>query len=437
MGSGPIPAPDDSAAVDRAEIGALRARLAELESAKPAAEPGKHRVRSFFSASLIVVACVLAPLSVVAAWAAGEIGDTGRYVATVSPLASNPDIQAGIANRVTTAVAGQLDISALVQQVTPGDRPRLEALLQKAAGPVTGALTSFVHDQTLNVVSSSWFATFWDTANRAAHASVVKLLTGEGGGVVQVQDGAVTVDLAPVVEQVKNTLVGDGITIASRIPPIHAGFTVMQVENIGTYRTLFRILQIAGDWLPFVALAFAAAGILLARDRRRALVAVGLGVFVAAGVVGIGVRLGRSFYLDALPADVSQAAAGAVYDALSRFLVTTCRTVSILGLLVGAAAWLSGPSRPAIAVRGLCSVGIDATRDFADRLGMKTGPVGAFIQRFRPWITWGAVLIAAVALALWHYPTGKVVIWLAVACLLVLIAVEFLADRPRPDSDTV
>lgn len=437
MGSGPMPVPDDRGAVDRAEINALRARVAELEAAEPAAPRSrKRRMRSFFSALLIVVAWVLAPLSVVAAWAAGEIGDTGRYVSTVSPLASNPDIQAGIANRVSAAVAGQLDLAALVQQVTPADRPRLEALLQKAASPVTEALTGFVHDQTLNVVSGSWFATFWDDANRAAHASVVKLLTGKGGGAVRVQDDAVTVNLGPVVGQVKAKLVDDGVTIAGRIPPVDAGFTIMEAENIGTYRTLFRVLQILGDWLPFVAPAFVAGGVLLARDRRRALVVAGLGVFVAAGVVGIGVRLGRSFYLDALPADVSQAAAGAVYDAMSRFLVTTCRTVSVLGLLVGVAAWLSGPSRPAIAVRGLCRVGIDATRDFADRLGMKTGPVGPFVRRFRAWITWGAVLAAAVALAVWDYPTGKVVIWLAVGCVAVLAAVEFLAGRGSSGPDT-
>lgn len=420
-----------ASAVDRAEIAALRARVAELESSeKPPAPRRKHRLRSFFSALLIVLAWVLAPLSVVSAWAAGTVGDTDRYTATIAPLAANPDVQAAIADRATQALMSRLDLAALVQQAAPADRPGLAALLRQAAGPVTGALTSFVHDRTLAVVQSPWFATFFADANRAAHASVTKVLTGEGGGAVQVRDGAVTLDLGPLVDRVKTQLVADGITVAGRLPAVHTSFTLMQAENITTYRKGFRLLQILGDWLPFIALACAAAGVLLARDRRRALVTAGLGVFVTAGVVGIGVRLGRGFYLDALPADVSQNAAGAVYDTMSRFLIVTCRTVAILGLVVAVAAWLSGPSRPAVFVRGFWRVGIDATREFADRMGLRTGPVGAFAHRFRSWITGGAVLAAGIALALWHYPTGMVVFWLALACVAVLMVVEFLAEPP-------
>ncbi|MFD0638207.1 hypothetical protein ACFQ9X_48320 [Catenulispora yoronensis] len=41
------------------------------------------------------------------------------------------------------------------------------------------------------------------------------------------------------------------------------------------------------------------------------------------------------------------------------------------------------------------------------------------------------MLIAGVALALWHYPTGLVVFWLAIACVAVLVLVEFFAEAPR------
>ncbi|GAA1991279.1 hypothetical protein [Catenulispora subtropica] len=428
-------------AADRAEIAALRARVAELEAAKAsaAAAPApvkKHRIRSFFSALLIFLAWILAPLAVVAAWSASVVGDTGRYVSTVAPLARNPDIQQSVANRTTDAIMSHLDIQTLVQEAAPADRPRLDAVLQKAAGPVTSALTSFVHEQTLNLVQSDWFASFWDDANRAAHASVDKLLTGQGGGAVQVKNGAVTIDLAPVVDKVKTQLVAKGVTVADKIPQVHTDITVMQAEHINKYRTYFRLLQILGVWLPFVFLACVAGGVLLAKNRRHALIVAGLGVFVAAALVGIGVRAGRTFYLNALPADVSQASASAVYDIMSRFLITTNRTVAILGLLVALAAFLAGPTRVAGAVRGFWHAGIDSTRQFADHLGMRTGPVGAFVYRFRSWITWGAVVIAGVVLLLWHYPTGMVVFWLALACLLVLLVVDFLSEPPAAGSES-
>src|SRR5882672_10613474 len=100
-----------------------------------AVAPRRHRVRSFFSALLIVLACVLAPLTVAAVWIADEVGDTDRYVATMAPLASDPAIQAGVANRVTTQVTSAIDVNGLVGDLQGaltslvGDRPRLSTAL--------------------------------------------------------------------------------------------------------------------------------------------------------------------------------------------------------------------------------------------------------------------------------------------------------------------
>lgn len=426
------------AAKQEAELRALRARVSELESAQKAgagaADTGRprHRLKSFFAAVCIALAWILAPLSIIAAWTSGIVGDTDRYVHTVSPLARNPDIQAAVANRVSNVVAQNLDLGSLVQEYAPADRPRLEQLLKAASGPIEGAITSFVHDQTLNVVSSAWFAQFWDNANRLAHASVDNVLTGKGGGAVQVKGSAVTIDLAPVIDQVKTRLVDSGVTVAGKIPQIHTSFTVMQAKDINKYRTLFRLLQLAGTWLPFITLGLAGLGILLARRRRHVAVVAFLGIFVAAALVGILVHVFRTFYLGALPADVSQAAAGAAYDTLVRFLITTSRTAAVIGLVIGLAAWLAGPGRAAGFVRGFWRTGIDSVRGFADHHGMKTGPVGPFLLRYRNWVMAGVIVIAAVILLLWSYPTGMVVFWLAFICLCALAVVEFLADRPAP-----
>ena len=47
-----------------------------------------------------LAAALLAPLSVLATWANGQINDTDRYIATVGPLANDPDVQKAIAARV-------------------------------------------------------------------------------------------------------------------------------------------------------------------------------------------------------------------------------------------------------------------------------------------------------------------------------------------------
>jgi hypothetical protein len=66
---------------------------------------------------LIVLGCVLAPLSVVAVWTRNQVTNTDRYVATVAPLASDPAIQKAIADQVTAQVLTYLDVPGVTNQV--------------------------------------------------------------------------------------------------------------------------------------------------------------------------------------------------------------------------------------------------------------------------------------------------------------------------------
>src|SRR5512133_2805717 len=89
----------DDEQAQAAELERLRLRAAELEAQVAAAAEGqtgskipvsRDRWRTIVATCLIVVACLLAPLSVVSVWASQQISDTDRYVQTVAPLAQNP-----------------------------------------------------------------------------------------------------------------------------------------------------------------------------------------------------------------------------------------------------------------------------------------------------------------------------------------------------------
>ena len=51
--------------------------------------------------TLLVIACVLAPIAGTAIWINNQVTKTDRYLRTVKPLASDPHIQAAIADNVT------------------------------------------------------------------------------------------------------------------------------------------------------------------------------------------------------------------------------------------------------------------------------------------------------------------------------------------------
>ncbi|MFE7517089.1 hypothetical protein ACFU8I_38555, partial [Streptomyces sp. NPDC057540] len=192
------------------ELAALRARVASLEADKAAARPPHHRVRSFFAALLIVIGCVLVPLGIVASWTSSIVGDTNRYVQTVAPLADDPDVQAAVATRVTNAVMEHIDLPSLLEGVAPDQRPLAAKALGKLGGSLESAVKSFVHERAQDVVASSAFETIWTDANRAIHTSLDRALTGSDEGAVKIETNTVTIDLAPVIDRVKQRLGGCG-----------------------------------------------------------------------------------------------------------------------------------------------------------------------------------------------------------------------------------
>ncbi|MER5275014.1 hypothetical protein ABT025_04545 [Streptomyces sp. NPDC002809] len=420
--------PGRSAAPDEhAELEALRVRVAQLEARTPARH--RLRLRSFFAVLLILVAAVLTPLSIVSSWASDVAGDTDRYVAMMDPLASDPHVQAAVTDRVTTAVMTHLDIDALLADVAPADRPVVDKALEKLGGPLTTGVTNFVHGTVEKFVTSDAFERLWSDLNRQAHASVVKALTGEGGGAVKLTDDTVTLDLAPVIDRVKQRLVDRGLTVAEKIPEIHTDFTVLTSDSVGKAKQAFRALELLGFWLPVFTLVLAAGGVLLAVRRRRALVTAALAAAAGAALLALGLWAGRAFYLDSLPSDVSQPAAGAVFDALAGYLRAGARLVVTVGAVVALAAWLTGGGRAATRVMAMWSGGIGAVRDAA---GFTGGPVGRWVHRARRPLNWTVVVVAVAVLVAWDRPTGLVTVWIALCALFALAVVEFLDDDSTP-----
>jgi hypothetical protein len=420
-----------------ADARAIETQKLRLEVERLTKRRARRPVRSIPAIVLIVIACLLAPLSVVSVWAADFVGDTDRYVATVGPLVSDPDVQAAITNRVSTVVDQQLDVPAQVQAIisaleTRGLGTKATTALSGLSGPIENAVTGFIHSTVARFVASPAFATIWTTLNRQAHSAVVKALTGEGGGAVQLTGNNVNIDLAPVIEQVKAQLVAAGLGAAAKIPTVHTSFTVATSDTIPAVKTGFRLLQSAGDWLPVFTVLIGAAGVLLALRRRTALIGVTLGIAFTMLFLGIVLAVGRTFALQQLPAGTSEPAAQAVIDAILHFLRVTIRTVGVLALVVALGAYLSGPARFATAVRRYCIAAVSVVRGLYDRTGLGLGPVEAFVHRARTWLAWAVLLIAALVFALWNHPTVAVIAWTIVIVLIAFAILEFLDPSEQP-----
>ena len=111
---------------------------------------------------LLVVGCLLVPLSLSAVWVRNTLLDTDNYVSTVGPLADDSDVQHAIANRVTDALFANADVEKKVADALP---PRADFL----AAPVSNGIRTAVNAATLRLAESDRFETLWERANRRAH----------------------------------------------------------------------------------------------------------------------------------------------------------------------------------------------------------------------------------------------------------------------------
>ncbi|MEP7764685.1 hypothetical protein [Sanguibacter sp. 25GB23B1] len=437
--SGPDDAPAPGADHGPAESDVLRARVAELEArlatverVAPATARDRSRWTPAVSAFLVVLACLLAPFTVVAVWAHTQVSDTERFVETVAPLAGDAGVQSAVSTRVTEAITESVGVESLANDVLAALSqredlpPALAVALPGLAAPIADGIESFVRSQVERLVASTEFDATWARVSRSAHAQLVALLDGTPDGVLSAQGDTVTANLAPVIAQARGRLVANGFTAADRIPEIERSIVLVRSDALVSTQRAYRLLDGAALWLPWVALVAFVGGVLLARGRRETLVRGAVGLLVSMLVLGLALLVVRALYLRAIPPDgLPPDTAATVFDILVRSLRDGLRATAVLALVVAAVAFLAGPSRSAVRTRTLLrrvSRTVDTTRD--------AGRVGTWVGAHRRQLQVTTVTAAAAVLVLQTAPSAGGVVLVTVVCLVILGVIELLAVAP-------
>ncbi|WP_139283162.1 hypothetical protein [Raineyella antarctica] len=274
----------------------------------------------------------MAPLSIASVWVSTVLSDTDRYVATVAPLAEDPAVRDALAEAATTTVTDALEQAG-------------RGVPEAITGPINRRIEALTREQVDALLASPRFPELWAQLNRDGHRQVVGLLEGNQDGTLSAPGGAITVNVAPIVAAAKADLESRGFGLARIIPVVDRSFVLVHSGAIARGQHVFRLLDTLGGWSPVVTLVVAAAGVVLARDRRRAGLLVGLGVAASMLAFGIALTLLRGWFVGTTPAEaVSPVVAGAYFDALAGFLWTWLGVVGALGLVVASGCWLVGPS---------------------------------------------------------------------------------------------
>src|SRR5215471_11330291 len=298
---------------------------------------------------LIVIGCVLAPVSVLGVWAANQVSNTSKYVENVAPLITEPAVQGALTDKISSAVSKQIDVQGVAKraaaQLSRRGLTRLGALLSSFSGSIAGAVDGLIHSTVAKIVTNPVVARLWIHVNRAAHAQLVRA------------------------------------------------------------RSAYRLLTTLKWLLPVLTIVLLGSVIYVARRHRRALIGAGVGLAASMLVLGAALAVGRAIYLNKIPSSVLPAdAASVVFDTIVRFIRQGLRVLLVLGLVVALAGFFTGPSVTAVRTRAAFRSAFETLRGGGERVGITTGRVGAWVYGRRLVFRIASVAVACLVFVFWTDP---------------------------------
>jgi hypothetical protein len=366
----------------------------------------------------------------VAYWGQRTLNDTQRYVDTVEPLVSSPEVQAVIATKVTDAIEKQVDIEAILNNVFAGvitDRPRLEQLV----GPLSAAINGLIEREVRAFIASDEFADLWVRANTRAQQALQRVLTGEGSGAVSLQGEQVVLDVDEVIDQVKQRLVARGLTLVENapIPETDRQIVLMDAPQLKQMRTIYAFGNPVARWLlPIVGVLYLLAFV-LARRRPRMAVAIGALLAANALLVALALSIGSQLFVDQLAGTVFAAASRVFYDTLLTYLQRGQQVFLGLGLVLVVAGAFAGSNKYGTAVRTSLGGGLESTGERLADGGV--GGVGRWVAPNVEWLRIVVVVLGFVVLV-WGNNVSLSRMWWSLALVLVLLAlVQVLVGAGR------
>jgi hypothetical protein len=297
-----------------AEVARLRDEKEQLEHKLDKRERRARRWRRSRHAVvglLVFLGALSFVLGTVTAWAHWLVLNPDHLSNTVGPLPSNPQVAAVLSTRITDAAFE----AAHVQERLQAELPPKVAFI---AGPITNAVHGFVQGQVQTVIQSPQFEAFWRTAVTFSSRQAVDVLRGHTG-TVSVQNGTVTLNLIPVVNNAlkevqarASELLGHNVTLPTitagmvpaeakarleqalgvTLPANFAQIVILRSNSLQAAQTAVRIFDRSVWALAILALIFIVLAIVLSDRKRRTILQLAIGIAFGFVIVRNVIRLG-------------------------------------------------------------------------------------------------------------------------------------------------
>lgn len=348
-------------------------------------------------------------------WAGQTVVNTDKYVATVTPLIENQQVQQGIASYTTAELYRNVDI----QQVTADVLPPKAAFL---APTLSTQIQSYTDKVIQQILANPKFQDTWIEVQTKAHSTFIQGVRNYEG------DG--TIDINDVYQRISQRLTDTPLSfLANKQLPSNVGnITVITAQRLPAFHNLVVNIDLWQTLAVLALIIFTALAIWLSRNRRKMAIILG---WTFAGLM--------LFTLVALRLSINQIANSvdpsyhdAVYQA-AKIILNPLRiqtiTLLLLGVLLASIAWVGGASKGAVAMRTRLQELLSGNlhRTLFTHENSLTNWVGAH----RAGLQWAAVAITGIVF-FWLTLSPAAVLWGALILLIVVLVIYVVAAPTSP-----
>lgn len=382
--------------------------------------------KSIASLIVFILAVILTIPALVGHWGHRTVIDAGRYIETVGPLGTSAEVQEAVATAVKDAVLERVDTEKQVDELLSGlfpDRP----VVQNLSAPIAAGINSAIGALIDRFVESDAFEKLWITLNTGLQRGLVAILSGETDGTVRLEGDKIVLDISSLLGEVQQYLVDEGITAAASITIPDSDRTIVLAESpaLAQIRFVYSLTSPLLEWFPVIIAALFALSIWLSRRRARTVVATGVVLVVSGLLVWQGLNVGEGAFVDQLAGTVFAPASAIFWTTLFAYLVAGTKAVTVLGVAVIVAGWLSGRTSSARFLRGHLTRGLG---EISGRLpeGLQGSLAGSI-----SWLRWVVYAIGVVIVMVSDVLSPSSVLWTVALTAGLVTLTELLAVPPR------
>jgi hypothetical protein len=363
------------------------------------------RKRRILVWTLVVLASVLALVSILTTWVNRQMLDTTAWNKATTQIIQDPKVESAIATYAVNQLYQNVDVAQALQE-------RLPKNLAPLAAPVAGALQQPATQGVAFLLGRPRFQQLFVRASSVAHQRLVNVLENKTGYGISTGNGNVTLDLHTFIVDV-GTELGLPADALAKLPDKTGTLTLMKSDQLATAQTGVNALRILSAWLLVAVLFLYGLAIYLARGTRRAtlrnsgvaLVLVGLVVLIIRRLLG-------NYLVDSLAAPGYESATHRLWLIGTAILGQIGEAAILYGAIAALGAVLAGPTEPAIWLR----------KRLAPVLNERQG------------IAWGVLGFVYLLLVLWG-GTHALRTWWGILLLAGLIATGVVALRRQTLSE--